>query len=277
MNIVFWNIGKSLTDKKTEWLEKLIVHTRPDVYCIAEGPESIVDTQVLISRIKRNGYRCYYSPLFYQKPGIAEQYGWNRCGLKVFIRNQVKLKTKSAFSNQKQEGRIVYLLFEKDGKEYSTFLIHGTSKSRTTMRQNAFIVELSNFIRAKALNKDSGVIIMGDFNLTPWDDSLKDGQFIESYASLKAFRYFSSREPQKRIYNNPIVRCIERHSNPDLIGTYYKGTHISILDFPLLSQDIDNYELEVTADINGDPILVKRGKKHVLADELDHLPISLKI
>lgn len=277
MNIVFWNIGKSLTDRKLEWVERLIACKIPDIYCIAEGPESIEATQNLMKRIELTGYRCYYSPVFYQEPVIDKRYDWNRCGLKVFVRNGVKLKTKFTFPNQKEDGRIVYLLFEQNGKNYSVFLIHGTSKSQTPMRQNAFIVELSNFIRAKMLNKDGGVVILGDFNLEPWDNSLKDGKYIESYSSSKAFNYFSFKEPQKRIYNNPIVRYVEEHPNPDLIGTFYKGKHISLLDFALLSRDVDNFELEVVAEINGTSILVKSNKKHVLVDELDHLPVSLKI
>ncbi len=284
MNIVFWNIGKSLPPGKGVWLDRLITDRSPDLLCIAEGPQSKLATEKMVTAITSKGYRCYYSPLLDKAYNISNPYGWNSFGLKVFVKEGIGLKTKFSFVNQKVAGRIIYLRFMKDGKGYSTFFIHGTSKVGSIIDQNSFIVELTNLIRAKTLDKQNdGVIIIGDFNLEPWDDLLRDEQYIESYFYSKLFDYYSKKvsnkrgKLSKRIYRSPIFNYIETNSNDTLIGTFYKGNYISILDFPLLSSDVDNYAVEVITGLGVHSILIKKNNKHVLADGLDHLPISIKI
>lgn len=37
MDIFYWNINKSITDKKKEWIEKALLELSPCIFCLAEG------------------------------------------------------------------------------------------------------------------------------------------------------------------------------------------------------------------------------------------------
>lgn len=277
MKIFYWNIKNSLSDEKQSWIENAIDSEQPDVLCIAEGPESIDDCNKIVVDIIAKGYRTYYIPTFYSKDIIANQFGWNKFGLKVFVKNDTKLKTRFAFGNQKLEGRIIYLRFELDSKFYSTFLIHGMSKAGDEIKQSSFICELSSFIRTKTINRESDhIIILGDFNLEPWDDLLKNERYIYSSFFTKSFSYHSIKI-SKRIFYNPILEYIQKDIDSKLIGTFYNNKYISIFDYPLISKELTNYEFNVLTNIGGSELMMDKNGKHILVDELDHLPVTLKI
>ena len=108
MKIFYWNIKNSLSAEKKSWIENAIDSEKPDVLCIAEGPESIRDCLDIVNIVLSKGYRTYYIPTYYSQDVIANQFGWNKFGLKVFIKHDTKLMTRFTFGNQKLEGRIIY-------------------------------------------------------------------------------------------------------------------------------------------------------------------------
>lgn len=277
MKLFYWNIKDAITDEKKLWIENAINSEEPDILCIAEGPESIDDCNKIQDFIVNKGYKTYYSPTYYSQNVISNQFGWNKYGLKVFIKSSIILKTRFAFGNQKLEGRIIYLRFEIDKKYYSTFLIHGMSKAGDEINQNSFICELSSFIRAKAIGKEADhVIILGDFNIEPWDDLLKNKKYIHSFFYSKSFTYHSIKLTN-RIYYNPIFDYIQKNTDNNLIGTFYNDKYISVLDYPLISKEINNYDFNILTSIGGKSLMKQKNGKHFLSDKLDHLPITLKI
>jgi exonuclease III len=277
MRFLFWNINSSISDRKIGWLEKIIDKISPNVLCLAEGPESICDCNNLLKFIEDKGYRTYYSPTFYNNTIISSQYGWNKFGLKVLIKNDISIKSKFVFGNQKLEGRIIYLRFEINNINYSTFLLHGMSKSGDDIDQNDFISELSKFIMAKTIGKEQDkIILLGDFNIEPWEELLKKKKYIYSLFYNKSFKYFFEK-PIQRIYTSPIFDYIQNHPNECLLGTFYNKNYISILDFPLLSKDLSNYKIDILTEINEEPLIIDKNGRHLLTDGFDHLPISLQI
>lgn len=277
MKLLYWNVKESISDEKKSWIENAISSEQPEIICIAEGPESIRDCEEIESFITQKNYRTYYAPTLYLNPIISNQFGWNKYGLKVFHKANINLKTRFAFGNQKLEGRIIYLRFEKDAICYSTFLIHGMSKVGDEINQSSFICELSSFVRAKTIGRETDrIIIMGDFNLEPWDDLLKNKTYIHSFFYPKLFDYYSVRLTN-RVYYNPILNYIQNHADENLIGTFYNDKYISILDYPLVSKGFNNYEFNILTSINGNSLMKSKQGKHLLHDNLDHLPITLKI
>ena len=277
MKIFYWNINKSLTDSKLDWIDKAVSQEKPDILCIAEGPEGIDSCNDLVDHIAKQDYYCYYSPTLYKEPVISSQYGWNKFGLKVFVKNGLSLKSRFAFGNQKTEGRIVYLRIKHKGEIYSMFLIHGMSKAGDDLNQNDFVVELSQFIMTKTIDKENDkIIILGDFNIEPWEELLRKKRYIFSLFYKKLKTYYSTKSI-KRIYANPAFEYIQAHINQDLIGTFYNENYISLFDYPLLSNNIKHANFEIITQITGDEILIKNNSKHILVDGFDHLPITLKI
>jgi endonuclease/exonuclease/phosphatase family metal-dependent hydrolase len=277
MKTLYWNINKSLTDSKLDWIDKAISEQEPDIFCIAEGPEGVNDCNNLVHHLTKKNYYSYYSPTLYSETVISNQYGWNKLGLKVFVKNGLLLKSRFAFGNQKTEGRIVYLRFEKNGEFYSMFLIHGMSKAGDDLNQNNFVIELSQFIMTKTINKENDkIIVLGDFNIEPWEELLRTKRYIYSLFYKKLQEYYSAKAI-KRIYTNPAFEYIQTHNNQELVGTFYNDNYISLFDYPLLSNNITNTEFEIITQISGTDILVKKNSKNILVDGFDHLPITLKI
>jgi len=277
MKIFYWNINKALTNSRTNWLEKAISEKDPDIFCIAEGPESIADCNDFVNQFTQDKYYSYYSPTLYSDDVISKQFGWNKLGLKVFVKEGVTLKSRFSFANQKIEGRIIYMRFEKEGVMYSLFFIHGMSKAGDDLNQNDFVIELSQFIMTKTINKeDDRIIVLGDFNIEPWEELLKKKRYIYSLFFEKMQNYYSDK-PIKRIYSNPAFDYIQAHTNQDLIGTFYNESYISLFDFPLLTNNIKNAEFDIITQISGQDILIKKNSKDILVDGFDHLPITLKI
>jgi exonuclease III len=277
MNILYWNINRAVTNEKTNWLDKAITSESPDIICIAEGPEGIDDCKDFVKYISDKNYYSYYTPTLYSEPVISDQYGWNKFGLKVFVKNGSSLKSKFAFGNQKVEGRIIYLRFEQGGENYSVFLIHGMSKVGDDLNQNDFVIELSHFIQAKTLDKgDDKIIIFGDFNIEPWDELLKKKRYIFSLFFKKQQEYYSN-HLIKRKYINPAFDYIQNHKDKELIGTFYNKSYVSLFDFPLISDSVENFDFKIIPELFGQKILTTNNSKNILADGLDHLPVQLNI
>jgi exonuclease III len=277
MNIFYWNINRALTDKKLDWINKAITDKSPDIFCLAEGPESADDCISLVDFISQKGYYSYYNPTLYKEKVISNQYEWNRNGLKVFVKSKFILNSKFSFSNQQLEGRIIYLRFQIGTDKLSLFLIHGMSKAGDDIDQNDFIAELSRFIHSKTLKKeDDKVIILGDFNIEPWDDLLRKKKYIHSFFYKKLFDY-QQNTIKKRIFSSPVFEYIQSHSNVDLIGTFYNSSYTSLLDFPLISGKLNDFDFQILTQLSGIKLLEKKNTKNLIVDGLDHLPISLKI
>ena len=107
MKILFWNIGKRLSDKKQELIQAAINNIKPDIFCIAEGSVSKADCQKIVALFVENSFYCYYSPLFSEE--LKLPYGYDPNGLKIFVKVKSILSERFSFPNQRKDGRIVIL------------------------------------------------------------------------------------------------------------------------------------------------------------------------
>jgi len=278
MKFLFWNINDNYINKKMPWINQIIDDENPDIFCVAEGPKSIKKCSEFISHIQNKGYNTYYSPTLYNTNIVCNQYGWNSFGLKVFIKTSISNINNFTFSEQQLDGRIIYLRFQVNGIFYSTFLIHGMSKVGDVINQNSFIIELSRYISTKTLqNNQDRIIIMGDFNIEPWEKELmQNARYINSFFYYKSFN-FNSNKFLNRIYFNPVLEYIQKNSNLNLIGTFYNMQNIGILDFPLISKEVTNFDFKIITEIGGVSLIFLKKKKCILKHNFDHLPITLKI
>ncbi len=277
MNIIYWNVNSGVPLEKTKWIDDLILEHSPDILCIAEGPESIEACTDFVTHINGKGHKSYYNPTLFDGDSIGGQFGWNRFGLKVFIKKGFKLLTKFAFGNQNSEGRIVYLRVADNSSFYSIFLIHGVSKSGDEIKQAQFMAILFQFIKAKSFDKkDERIIVLGDFNLEPWDDLLRSEKYIFSHFYRKSFLYHSHKKVDF-ISFNPVLEYLQQQDDAELVGTFYNEKFLSILDFPLLSENLSNFNFEILTEVNKARLLRVKKTRQTLVDGFDHLPIHLKI
>jgi len=280
MDILFWNIGKTLSKDKTISLNEIIDEKDPDFVCIAEGSGSIDKCNDLINIFINKGYSCYYNPLFYKTPLISRQYGWNNLGLKVFVKMSLNFTFTFSFDCQKFDGRILYLPIDIKGKLYSIFFIHNKSQVGDPFDQRDFIIELSSFIKAKSRNSTlENVVILGDFNIEPWNELISRKDYINSFFHKKWYEYSLKRNSilKTKIYYNPFFDLLISNPNKDMVGTFFNKNFYSLIDFALFSSEIKNYSIEVITQILSKELLIKKGKKNLLVSNFDHLPIFIKL
>lgn len=272
MKICYWNIGKFPTSARFNKIEQFIVDNDPDVFCLSEGILSIANCNTLETFVNTKGYDTYYLPTFYSGPIINQAYRFNKSGLKVFVKNSLSLSF--GFGDQQLEGRIIFIAY----KDYLLFLVHGMSMVGDDLSRSNFVVELSNFVKTKSLllNKNK-VIIMGDFNIEPWESELlSNKKYIYSHFYLKKFNLHKN-ENTSRIYYNPVLEYIQMNSNKYIAGTFYNKTFISILDFALISREVLDYDFNIIDQIGGIDLVTKARVKYSLKYGFDHLPIKLEL
>ncbi len=288
LNILFWNINKKISPSADMLLlVDDVLLNKPDVFCVAEGPISIVNNVSFSAHLLSKGYNCYYSPSIHKSEFPKIDFVTLSYGLKIFIKDDFSGAEPFVFENQVMNGRIVYTRIITKINCYSLYFIHSFSKDEQSLKHFTTINELSNLIKAKSrLNTKDKTIIIGDFNMQPWEKYLCDPNYLESYFSIKKFKYFyeidnvENKFFNKKIYYNPILECIEKSNEKYLISTFYKNKYYSIIDYPLITKDvIDNYELVIITELNGETLfkIAPRSKKVTLDREIDHLPILLKL
>ncbi|MBL7845775.1 MAG: endonuclease/exonuclease/phosphatase family protein [Cyclobacteriaceae bacterium] len=274
MKICFWNIGQNLTAGKISQIDQLLNEISPDLFCIAEGPRSEADSATLIASVTNRAYRCYYGPHFHTNSTLGLDYGWNEFGLKVFIKNGSIGIPPFAYENQKLDGRIVHL----KQKDVHLFFVHGFSKSGDELKQHDFVSELAGFIRMKLMGNNSDqIVIIGDFNIEPWEGLLRKRKYIDSHFFKKAFEFHLDRAIDNRYYWNPILEYLQTNTNGDLIGSFYNKNFVSLLDFALCSKNITNPKIEIITRINGTDLIFRKRISSGVIEDFDHLPIMLDI
>lgn len=296
MKVLFWNIGKNLIDRKLELLSEAISTEAPDIFCIAEGSRSKEDCQTIIDTFARHNYFCYYSPLAYKTVELNYKYKSN--GLKIFTRQREIVKEQFSFYHQKYDGRIVALKTNIDFFKPTVFIfLHNKSKSgnrEVTDPQRVFISELRRFIEAlhesalkEVLNTNSEIkpakqriIIIGDFNLEPWDNTLRQEIYLNS-SFYKKHNAINKRNLTDTNYFNPIAEYIFQSPIENLGGTYYSDSNgWALFDFVLYDTNESNITYNIITEFEGgsklldDDILVE---SEFINDELDHLPIITKV
>lgn len=277
MKVLFWNIGdKVIKPYKFDVLKAVMNTESPEILCLAEGPKSILKTKELEAFLEGMNYKVYYSPTFYSQPVIDRKYKWTRLGLKVYYSANCQPDSKFEFIHQKVDGRIIFFRFKYKQFDYSLFLVHAPSKMSDDMDHASFIVELHQLIKSKnrQYEKDN-TIILGDFNVEPWEKGLQKKRYVYSLFYKKIADFYKNSTSQN-LYFCPALEYIQNSKDANLIGTFYNEKHIGLLDFPLLSlgSNYHDFEFKIITEIGK---LQLFNKKKAIIHDFDHLPITLKL
>jgi len=283
LKLLFWNINNRIDITTVNSLvDNILLDNNPDVFCIAEGPGNQSNLELFIDHIESKDYVSYYNPIihFNLKTQIITG-DQSHFSLKIFHKKSLKID-KFDFTKVYSSGRVVSVNFEFNSIEYCAIFIHAMSKSDKD-KQDKFY---SNFVDAitSISRNHKHLIIIGDFNLEPWESKLNSDSFIVSAFLRNKFDYLckiNEREIRyfnKKIFYNPIINYLESISDSDLFATFYKKD-ISIFDFSLISSNIENYDFNVIKEINCTSLFEHSSIKDKisLSEGVDHLPITLTL
>jgi len=276
LKVAFWNIGKRLSEEKEKLIELLLEEESPDIFCVAEGTVSKENCEKLVELIKSKNYLCYYSPLSYLDKNLLLNYKYKSNGLKIFFKKDIPVLNTFSFSNQREDGRIVYLKILIKGKTTLLVFLHNFSKSgnrQVTNTQRSFIKSLNEMLKIGAVSeKNERSLIIGDFNLEPWDNVLRHPKFINS-AFINHHNELNLTKKNKT-YFNPISNII--HNSKEIGGTYYsKRSGWALFDYCLYSTNELNVDFKIVKSIQGDSQLINDKNESKIG--IDHLPILTSI
>lgn len=289
IKVIFWNVGKNLTAKKIELLKEAISSINPDIFCIAEGSFSKDDCSLLVDTFTDNGYYTFYCPLFPEPKEIAEEtdaelsYINKRYRLKIFYKNTVALESEFNFTVLRENGRIIVFKVYHKYKLLTFIFLHNKSKegeTEDTLDQTDTIKGIYELISVgKAVTDRERLIIIGDFNLNPWDRLLHHRTHLNT-SFLKSKNSILQRFPMKCFYN-PIIDLLTNSNTINLAGTHFStNKKWGIFDFVLY----DTKDLELTFEIitefqDGSKLLntSEEIQKDFFYHDLDHLPIATTI
>jgi len=286
IKLLFWNLGDKLTPDKENLVEEAIDKISPDIFCISEGTTSIKNCETIISIFEKKGYHCYYSPLQPDKP-----YNYNDLGLKIFVKNEELLKGKFEFNLQREEGRIVILKTYINFRPTTIILLHCKSlagSDHSTKEQHIYFVRVKDMLdlgkvienksNKEIMGENERLIIVGDFNIQPWESVLNSKDYLQTTFIAK-HNQIKNRKKNADVFFNPSVEYVINIDKPNLGGTFYSKTHgWAILDY-LLYKTTDgttSYEI-ITKFIDGSNLLKEEldKEKDFLNYEIDHLPILI--
>ena len=150
-----------------------------------------------------------------------------------------------------------------------------TALHYATLQAQDFINQYQTLLDKKADDKER-VIIMGDFNLEPWDRVLKHKKFL-STSFLENRNIINQRRNDEKHFFNPLVGLIANTKVINLGGTYYgESKGWALLDYVLYDTKDGHISYDIITTFNGGSEILKSDptlKKAFIAHELDHLPI----
>lgn len=287
MKALFWNIGSSLTNRKLALIAEAINGESPDIFCIAEGGGSDVggtserETYKKIQNVfTAQKYVCYYSPAFCDDKALGLDYGFNECGLKIFVKNGYIPKRPFTGADQREDGRYIILRTEISTQPVTFIFLHGKAKSggaNVTPTQGSQMTRLYDMITiGKVIDESERVVMIGDFNLEPWDTLLnaKDTFNTSFFSKRNLVNHRAAKK--ERHYFNPIMEFVVNSSITNLGGTYYKKS-IGWALFDTILYDTSEGDISFNVLTQLEKSILLNGAANIhhsfLNDNLDHLPI----
>lgn len=295
----FWNVGKNLTEKdddgkinhkKVELLNETIKTVNPDIFCIAEGTFSKTDCKLLEKTFSDNGYITFYSPLFPEPKEMQEEadeelsYVSKRYRLKIFYKEGMSLRSEFSFTALRENGRIIVFKVYHKFKLLTFIFIHNKSKegeTEDTLDQTDNIKGIYELISlGKTVGEKERIIIMGDFNLNPWDRLLHH----KTHLNTSFFQNKNSilqRFPEKCFFN-PVVELLANSRKLNFAGTHFSTIKKKWGLFDYVLYDTKDVELnfEILTELPSG-IELLNSSETVRGDyfnhHLDHFPIVTTI
>ncbi len=282
-NIFFWNIRPRPTLEQLKLLSISIEHYAPDIVCIAEGTSSKEKCKKLLKTFEKLKYSCYYSPLSIKNKSLGLPYKFKPLGLKIFVKDKNIIAEPFSFSDQRANGRIIQIKI-KNGKDYDSIIfIHNKAKKggkEWNDYQRDTLSQLKDMLYVgKAARASKRSLILGDFNLEPWDHILRSKVYMNTFF-LNNHYSISKREKKERIYFNPISNDLHNSKITNLGGTFYSNSDgWALFDFVLYDKDESKINYEIIKSIGKIDILNNNATqtKSFLNFDFDHLPILVTL
>ncbi|MCB2196991.1 MAG: endonuclease/exonuclease/phosphatase family protein [Bacteroidetes bacterium] len=284
MKIVSWNIGEygkrcNTFPIKFRVLRDLIRTENADVFCIIEGTQSQKHNRLLKYLFKLENYTCYYDPSIPKKRN--DEFDWNdydTYGIKIFINNTSNFGIPNLDpSTVLFKGRLLKL----EINNYLFVFLH-RNRSAENYDQDQYMRQIKRWVTSRQKDRIKNVYIIGDFNLSIWDEkyfSEKSG-YIRTSVIYRQYE-LRVKENSGIDFFNPIIEVINKKNQLNLGGTYYgnKKYGWAILDYILVKNWGDNTtSIDIlTSSENYELINSNENTNKYINHNFDHLPIKLQI
>lgn len=267
LSFLFWNTyKKSLEDE----IKKLVIHYEINFLILLENSTNDIFLLNILKSI---------NPDFRQIPTILFQ--------------KAKIFTSLNFSIVKEiVGHRRYGIYEIDLISYEKYLLtiaHFPSKMDWGNPNDHFglCAELKSDIESSELNiGNSNTIIVGDFNMNPFEDGLVSSCGLHN-VNNKEIALTLKRNYQGKSYNffyNPMWNFLGDSSKGKVQGShffntykplnYYWNLYDQVMIRPNLITDFDENKLDIISEIEEQPLLIKiNGYTRIDKDISDHLPL----
>jgi hypothetical protein len=284
MKILFWNVADPLTEKKERLLQAVAQDHQPAVFCVAEGSHSGPQCQKLIDLFTQLSYRCYYSPLSYRNSKLGFPYKWLATGLKVFVRNDVQVEDLT-LGHTRERGRIVVLQTQVHNRKTAVVFLHNMAKSGNRAATDEQVLFLSGLpvllYGSKLIDQDERVLLIGDFNLEPWDAPMRNEKLLNATFLTKHLQFAQRGSAKGSNYHSPLLEHVIHSKLSNLGGTYYSDTSgWALFDYVLHAGGEQHITYEIITALSSGEELLRTDEtlhKSFMTAEIDHLPILVHI
>lgn len=280
MKILFWNIGKELTSGKIDILKELVLSESPNICCLAEGSNSQKDCQKIEELYSSLNYQQFYTPILGK---VNFQLPYARNGLKVFHKD-CQAMNDFEFHHQRQDGRIIRFDFSLNGEVNTVIFLHNYSKNGgidSTRKQLVFISDIKRLLDNSQLNlKDSNVVVLGDFNLEPWDNNLRTPDLLNSYFMTKHLSWAENIKLNRSVFYTPSAEEIIQNKESIIGGTYFSEKYgWALFDFPIYNKRKMKLNFKILNTIGEKTFFKTNGAncEDFKESGFDHLPILVTL
>lgn len=263
MVYIFWNTKNE--EKINDYVEKIIEEYSPDFFGLAEYS---ADGFFLQNKLKKKGLEYAYIPRISSR-------------LDMFYKGKVKEIIHCADSKYYT---VKIMPYEKQSQIIS--IVHLPSKMYSDLSGNAEIVHdmLEDIKRIKEKKNINGVVIVGDFNMNPFESPMIEATALQAISSRKIvvekkMRVYKDRN--REFFYNPMWNFLGDEKFP--IGSYYyKSASNSALFWNTFDQFIVNNifankvileKIKFIDTVSDLPLYNRNGKPTVS----DHFPLYFEI
>ena len=267
MRYLFWNTHNKNVDSI---VCELVKKYTPTVLTLAEYNGNI---EQLVGNIQQS------SNLKYK---VVDRFA---CRVQILI--NIKLYDKVEHCHDHKNYTIKMLPYNNYKDNHIVAFVHLPSKMNNNREKNRYLLEkITSQINDLSIETDRKVVIVGDFNLNPYDDAMTQLTGCNAVSSrnvaLKIGRkHWIEKEKQFLYYYNPMWNFLGDSNN--VCGTYYYdkttdhsrywNTFDQFLVSPHLIKDIK--EIEIVTNVGNIDLTDKNGVPNVKFS--DHYPLYFKL
>ncbi|MFC0878823.1 hypothetical protein ACE01N_19665 [Saccharicrinis sp. FJH2] len=279
--ILFWNVGKVLDNNKLKLISTTLNKYSPNIVCIAEGSHSQNDCLKIEQELIVADFTKYYSPLL-GKEKFGIQYISN--GLKIFYKD-CSITNDFDFYFQRQDGRIVKFELNNNGETISLIFLHNYSKNgdrEYTTKQTILLSDLNQLLKNSKLDtEESKVVLLGDFNLEPWDNLLRTPDLLDSYFLSKHLGWAEKKKKKESLLFNPITEKMIFDKSTQIGGTFFsQSLGWTLFDYPIYNRKTLKLNFKIITEISNEISFDSKNGSDcddLINNNFDHLPILVTL